>query len=100
MEALAYYQNEVFDAASLFARTEGFVVAPETAHAVKAAIDFARICKNENKKKVIVFGNSGHGHFDLSAYDAYNNKQMKNYAYPEEEIKNNLKKVPLIKEVT
>ena len=100
MEALAYYQNEVFDAASLFARTEGFVVAPETAHAVKAAIDFARICKNENKKKVIVFGNSGHGHFDLSAYDAYNNKQMENYAYPEEEIKNNLKKVPLIKEVT
>jgi tryptophan synthase beta chain len=99
MEALAYYQNEVFEAASLFARTEGFVVAPETAHAVKAAIDFARICKNENKKKVIVFGNSGHGHFDLSAYDAYNNKQMKNYAYPEEEIKNNLKKVPLIKEV-
>lgn len=100
MEALAYYQNEVFDAASLFARTEGFVVAPETAHAVKAAIDFARICKNENKKKVIVFGNSGHGHFDLSAYDAYNNKQMKNYAYPKKEIKNNLKKVPLIKEVT
>lgn len=100
MEALAYYQNEVFAAASLFAKTEGFVVAPETAHAVKAAIDFARICKNENKKKVIVFGNSGHGHFDLSAYDAYNNKQMKNYAYPKEEIKNNLKKVPLIKEVT
>jgi len=96
MEALAYYQNEVFEAATLFAKTEGFVVAPEAAHAVKAAIDFARICKNENKKKIIVFGNSGHGHFDLSAYDAYNNKQMQNYAYPEKLITNNLEKLPLI----
>ena len=86
MEAVAYYQNEVFEAAMLFARTEGFIVAPETAHAVKAAIDFARMCKSENKKKVIVFGNSGHGYFDLSAYDAYNNKQMKDYAYPKKLI--------------
>ncbi len=88
MEAVAYYQNEVFEAATLFARTEGFVVAPEAAHAVKAAIDFARICKSENKKKIIVFGNSGHGHFDLSAYDAYNKKQMKDYAYPKKLITN------------
>ena len=51
MEAIAYHQNEVFKAAELFARTEGFVVAPEAAHAVKAAIDFARICKNNNGKK-------------------------------------------------
>jgi len=81
MEALAYNQKEVFEAATLFAKTEGFVVAPETAHAVKAAIDFARMCRNDNKKKVIVFGNSGHGYFDLSAYDEYNKRKMKNCNY-------------------
>ena len=65
MEAVAYYQNEVFEAATLFARAEGFIVAPEAAHAAKAAIDFARMCKSKNEKKIIVFANSGHGHFDL-----------------------------------
>lgn len=53
MEALAYYQNEVFEAATLFAQTKGIVVAPETAHAVKAAIDFAKMCKCKNEKKII-----------------------------------------------
>ncbi len=93
MEAVAYLQNEVFEAANLFAKTEGFIVAPESAHAVKAAIDFARICKNKNEKKIIVFGNSGHGYFDLSAYDAYNNNQMQDYAHPLITIKNDLIKV-------
>jgi tryptophan synthase beta chain len=97
MEALAYYQNEVFEAATLFARTEGFVVAPETAHAVKAAIDMARMCKYKNEKKIIVFGNSGHGHFDLSAYEAYYNKRMQNFSYPKVMIKNGLKALPVIK---
>ena len=87
MEAVAYYQKEVFEAATLFAKKEGFVVAPEAAHAVKAAIDFARMCKTKNEKKIIVFANSGHGHFDLSAYDAYYNKTIKDYAHPEKEIK-------------
>jgi tryptophan synthase beta chain len=96
MEAVAYYQNEVFEAATLFAQTEGFIVAPETAHAVKAAIDFAKMCKKENGKKIIVFGNSGHGYFDLSAYDAYHNKKMENYAYPKQQIAENLKKLPEI----
>jgi tryptophan synthase beta chain len=93
MEAVAYLQNEVFEAAKLFAKTEGFVVAPESAHAVKAAIDFARICKNKNQKKIIVFGNSGHGYFDLSAYDAYNNNQMQDYSHTKDAIKNDLIKV-------
>jgi tryptophan synthase beta chain len=93
MEAVAYLQNEVFEAAKLFAKTEGFVVAPESAHAVKAAIDFARICKNKNQKKIIVFGNSGHGYFDLSAYDAYNNNQMQDYSHPQDAIRNDLIKV-------
>ena len=90
MEAVAYYQNEVFEAAMLFARTEGFIVAPEAAHAVKAAIDFAKICKSKNEKKIIVFANSGHGHFDLSAYDAYNNKALQDYKHPKELIKKSI----------
>lgn len=69
MDALAYTQQEIFEAAMLFARTEGMIPAPESAHAIRAAIDFAKICKKKNKKKIIVFCNSGHGHFDLKAYD-------------------------------
>ena len=87
MEAVAYYQKEVFEAATIFAKTEGFVVAPETAHAVKATIDYARMCKNKNEEKIIVFANSGHGYFDLSAYDAYHNNKIVDYAHPEKEIK-------------
>jgi len=60
----------------LFAQTEGFIVAPESAHAVRAAIDFAEMCKKKNEKKIIVFTNSGHGHFDLAAYDAFLNHKM------------------------
>ena len=97
MEAVAYYQKEVFEAATLFAKTEGFVVAPEAAHAVKAAVDFARMCKTKNERKIIVFANSGHGHFDLSAYDAYNNMKMNDYAHPLKVIKKDLDKIPIIK---
>ena len=81
MEAVAYYQNEVFEAALLFAQTEGFIVAPETAHAVKATIDFARICKAKKQKKIIVLAASGHGHFDLSAYEAYHNHTLQDSEY-------------------
>lgn len=96
MDAVAYYQNEVFDAASLFARTEGFVVAPEAAHAVKAAIDFAKMCKNKNEEKIIVFANSGHGYFDLSAYDAYNNHKIKDYKHSEKAIKKSMEDLPKV----
>jgi tryptophan synthase beta chain len=96
MEAIAYYQKEVFEAAILFAKTEGFVVAPESAHAVKAAIDFARIAKKKKEKKIIFFANSGHGHFDLSAYEAYHNNVMQDYAHSKEIIKNDLKEMPII----
>jgi tryptophan synthase beta chain len=96
MNAVAYYQNEVFEAASLFAKTEGFVVAPESAHAVKAAIDFAKMCKSKNDKKIIVFSNSGHGYFDLSAYDAYHNKKIKDYKHPRKEIKKAIAVLPKI----
>ena len=96
MEAVAYYQNEVFEAAELFARTEGFVVAPETAHAVKATIDFAKMCKRKNEKKVILFANSGHGHFDLSAYGAYHNHKIQDYQHPKEHIKKALADIPKV----
>jgi tryptophan synthase beta chain len=96
MEAVAYYQKEVFDAAKLFAATEGFVVAPESAHAVKATIDFALMCKNNNESKTIVFANSGHGHFDLAAYDSYKNNQMKDYSHPEELINKALSELPTL----
>jgi tryptophan synthase beta chain len=71
IEARAYLQNPVFEAARLFAETEGIVPAPETAHAVKAAVDEARVCKETGQAKCIVFNFSGHGHFDLAAYDAF-----------------------------
>jgi len=81
MDALAYTQQEVFEAAMLFARTEGLIPAPESAHAIRAAIDFARISKKKNEKKIIVFTNSGHGHFDLAAYDDYHNNKIPNGEY-------------------
>ncbi len=71
IEARAYPQNPVFDAARLFAATEGIVPAPETAHAIKAAVDEATVCKETGQAKCIVLNFSGHGHFDLAAYDAY-----------------------------
>jgi len=81
MEALAYTQEEIFEAAVPFARTEGVIPAPESAHAIRAAIDFARIAKKKNEKKIIVFANSGHGHFDLAAYDDYHHNKIPNGEY-------------------
>jgi len=71
IEAQAYDQTEIFDAAVLFARTEGIIPAPESSHAIKSAIEEAKKAKLEGKKKIILFSLSGHGHFDMSAYDAY-----------------------------
>jgi len=96
MEAVAYHQNEVFEAAALFARTEGIIVAPESAHAVKAAIDFARMCKHKKEKKIIVFANSGHGHFDLTAYDAYNHGTLNDFEYPKEQVEKSMKELPVV----
>ncbi|HET6952057.1 MAG TPA: TrpB-like pyridoxal phosphate-dependent enzyme [Acidimicrobiales bacterium] len=72
MEAVAAPQSKVFEAAVLFARTEGKVAAPETAHAIRATIDEALAAKETGEEKVILFNYSGHGFLDLSAYDAYN----------------------------
>ncbi|NLO89694.1 MAG: TrpB-like pyridoxal phosphate-dependent enzyme [Clostridia bacterium] len=71
IEAVSYKQSEIFEAAVTFARNEGIIPAPESAHAVKAAIDEALKCREAGEAKNIVFGLSGHGYFDMTAYDAY-----------------------------
>jgi tryptophan synthase beta chain len=96
IEARAYHQNTVFEAAVLFARTEGYIPAPETAHAVKAAVDEAIKAREEGKEKVIVLNFSGHGHFDLSAYDAYFSGELEDYEYPEELIRQALQELPKV----
>jgi tryptophan synthase beta chain len=69
MEAVAYPQSKVFEAAVLFARTQGTIAAPETGHAIRAVVDEALAAKEEGAERVILFGYSGHGLLDLSAYD-------------------------------
>ena len=71
IEARAYQQTAVFEAAVLFARSEGIIPAPESSHAVRAVIDEAVKAREEGRKKVILFNMSGHGMLDLTAYDAY-----------------------------
>jgi tryptophan synthase beta chain len=79
MRSVAYSQTEVFDAAKIFARTEGMITAPETAHCVKYVIDEALRCKKTGERKIIAFNNCGHGLLDLQAYDAYLNKKLVDY---------------------
>ena len=76
MEAVAYPQGKVFEAAVQFARTQGSIPAPETAHAIRAAIDEALLAKEEGTERVILFSYSGHGLLDLSAYDDYLNDRL------------------------
>jgi tryptophan synthase beta chain len=77
VDAVAYDQTEVFEAGVTFARSEGIVPAPESSHAIKCAVDKALECKKTGEKKTILFNLSGHGHFDMSAYDSYFNGTMK-----------------------
>jgi tryptophan synthase beta chain len=87
MEAAAFHQVEVFEAACLFSRAEGIIPAPETSHAIRAAIVEAERAKEEGISKTILFNLSGHGHFDMGAYDAFLSGKLQDYALPEEEIK-------------
>ncbi|HLE26841.1 MAG TPA: TrpB-like pyridoxal phosphate-dependent enzyme, partial [Anaerolineales bacterium] len=84
IEARAVKQLETFEAAVQFSQAEGIIPAPESAHAVRVAIDEALECKRTGQKKVIAFNLSGHGHFDLTAYDAYHQGQLEDYEYPAE----------------
>lgn len=86
VKPVAYNQVEVFEAATLFAKCEGIIPAPESAHAVKAAADLALRCRELGEEKVILFNMSGHGYFDMSAYESYLDRELKVYEYPEEEV--------------
>jgi tryptophan synthase beta chain len=86
IEATSVHQNAVFEAALLFSNTEGILPAPESAHAIRTAIDEALIAKQTGEKKVILFNLSGHGHFDLTAYHAYLSGTLQDYDLPDEEI--------------
>ncbi len=90
MEPRAIHQLECFEAAVQFARTEGIIVAPETSHAVAAAIQEANKAKEEGKEKVILFNMSGHGLMDLRGYQSYFAGELGDYEFPKEEIEKNL----------
>ncbi len=92
-ESVAYNQVEVFEAALTFARTEGIVVAPETAHAVKAVIDEAVKAKESGEEKVILFNLSGHGLLDLAAYRDFLEGKLPAYEYPEEKIRESMERL-------
>ena len=96
IEAKAYPQRAVFEAAVQFARTEGLLPAPESAHAVRAAIDEALQAKEEGRERTILFGLSGHGYFDLAAYDAYLEGRLQDYELPEEAIAQALAQLPQV----
>ncbi len=96
IEAQAVRQTGIFEAAVQFTRTEGILPAPESAHAIRAAIDEALQAKLTGEKKVILFNLSGHGHFDLSAYNSYLTGQLEDDALPEEQIANISARLPQV----
>lgn len=96
MEARAVKQVATFEAAVKFARTEGIIPAPEPSHAIKVVIDEALKCKAEGQRKDILLALSGHGHFDLGAYEKYLTGQLEDYEYPEEKVKEALKHLPKV----
>src|SRR5438093_5649880 len=94
MEAAAYTQNAVFEAATTFARTQGIIPAPESAHAVKGAIDEAVSAREAGEERVILFGLSGHGFFDMQAYDDFQHGRLPEVEYKDEHVVESLKHVP------
>jgi len=94
IEAVAVPQLATFEAGIQFARSEGFISAPETNHAIRVAIDEAIRCREFGEKKVILFSHSGHGYFDMAAYDAYMSGKLADYDYPESLVKEALANLP------
>ena len=89
-------QLESFEAGVLFARTQGIVPAPETNHAIAQVVREAKACRETGEEKVILFNFSGHGHFDLVAYDEYLEGKLRNYDYPEEKVKEAIERLPKV----
>ena len=94
VEARAVPQLATFEAGIQFARTEGIISAPETNHAIRVTIDEALKCRETGEAKTILLAHSGHGHFDLAAYDAYLSGKLEDYEYPEEKVKEALTHLP------
>ena len=97
MEARAVEQTSVFEAAEMFARVEGTLPAPESSHAIRAAIDEALKCKETGEAKTIVFGLTGTGYFDLKAYESFNDGTMSDVIPTDEDIAASLAKLPEVK---
>jgi tryptophan synthase beta chain len=94
IEARAYEQVPVFEAAVQFARSEGLVPAPEPAHALKAAVDEALAAREADEERVILFNLCGHGHFDMSAYDSYLTGDLQDFSLPDDALEASLAKLP------
>jgi tryptophan synthase beta chain len=94
VEAASYPQLKCFEAAVTFARSEGLIVAPETSHAIACVVDEALKAKEEGKERTILFGLSGHGYFDMGAYEKYFAGQLEDYHYPEEKVREALAHLP------
>ena len=96
VEAKAVPQVATFEAGVKFARSEGFISAPETNHAIRVAIDEALKCKESGEAKTILIAHSGHGHFDMAAYEQYLSGALSDYDYPEAKVKEALKSLPKV----
>jgi len=96
IEARAVPQLATFEAAVQFSQAEGIIPAPESAHAVRAAIDEALVCKERGEKKVIAFNLSGHGHFDMMAYADYHQGKLQDYEYPADAIAEAMRHLPQV----
>lgn len=96
IQALAVPQKATFEAAVQFAKAEGIIPAPEAAHAIRAAIDEALDAKAKGEKRVILFNLSGHGHFDLAAYESYLGGKLEDYEYPTEAVKDAMTRLPQV----
>jgi tryptophan synthase beta chain len=96
IEAVAYHQTECFQAAQLFAATEGIIPAPETSHAIRGAIVEAIRCKDAGKEECILFNLSGHGLCDMGSYEKFFAGELKDYAYPREKIAAALAELPVV----
>lgn len=96
MEAVSVPQTSVFEAAEYFARVEGILPAPESAHAIRVAIDEAVKCRESGEEKTIVFGLTGTGYFDMVAYEKFHDGKMSDYIPTDEELKASLDKLPVV----
>ncbi len=100
MEAISVEQTSVFEAAQMFARVEGILPAPESSHAIRAAVDEAVRCRETGEEKTILFGLTGTGYFDMYAYGAYNDGKMSDYIPTDEEIKKSTDMLPDIDSIS